>query len=36
MEKLVEILIEWGYVGAFISAILAGTIVPFSSELVVA
>lgn len=36
MEKLVEILIEWGYVGAFISALLAGTIVPFSSELVVA
>jgi membrane protein YqaA with SNARE-associated domain len=30
----VEILIDWGYVGLFIATFLAGSILPFSSELV--
>lgn len=34
VESLVQILIEWGYVGLFVSALLAGSIIPFSSELV--
>ena len=34
METLVQILIDWGYLGLFISALLAGSIIPFSSELV--
>lgn len=29
-----EILIDWGYVGLFIATFLAGSILPFSSELV--
>lgn len=36
VDGLVRLLIEWGYVGLFISALLAGSIVPFSSELVLA
>lgn len=34
IETLSQLLIEWGYVGMFVSAILAGSIIPFSSELV--
>ena len=34
IDALVQILIDWGYPGLFISALLAGSIVPFSSELV--
>ena len=33
-DSLVQLLIDWGYLGLFISALLAGSIVPFSSELV--
>ncbi|MGL4493074.1 MAG: DedA family protein, partial [Tannerellaceae bacterium] len=29
-----DFLIEWGYIGVFIAAFLAGTVVPFSSEVV--
>lgn len=32
--SLVQLLIDWGYFGLFISALLAGSIIPFSSELV--
>ena len=34
MDTFVQFLIDWGYVGMFIGAFLAGTVVPFSSELV--
>ena len=34
MDSIVEFFIEWGYIGLFLSALLAGSIVPFSSELV--
>lgn len=34
VDALVQVLTDWGYVGLFISALLAGSIVPFSSELV--
>ena len=34
INSIVELLIEWGLPGLFISALLAGSIVPFSSELV--
>ncbi len=34
VDALVQLLTDWGYVGLFISALLAGSIVPFSSELV--
>lgn len=34
VDTLVQLLTDWGYVGLFISALLAGSIVPFSSELV--
>lgn len=34
VDTLVQLLIDWGYVGLFVSALLAGSIVPFSSELV--
>lgn len=32
MESIIAFLIDWGYWGMLISAFLAGTIVPFSSE----
>jgi membrane protein YqaA with SNARE-associated domain len=32
VDTLVQLLIDWGYVGLFISALLAGSIIPFSSE----
>lgn len=34
IDSLIQLLIDWGYVGMFLSAILAGSILPFSSELV--
>ena len=34
VDGLIQVLIDWGYVGLFLSALLAGSIVPFSSELV--
>ena len=36
MDALVQFLIEWGYLGMFFSALLAGSVVPFSSEAVLA
>lgn len=36
IDFLVKLLIEWGYLGLFISSFLAGSIVPFSSEVVMA
>lgn len=35
MEFLIPILIQYGYWGMFISALLAATILPFSSEVVI-
>lgn len=34
IESLTRIFIEWGYGGLFLSAFIAGSIVPFSSELI--
>lgn len=34
IDAIVQILIEWGIPGLFLSAMLAGSIIPFSSELV--
>lgn len=34
MDTLIAILQDWGYFGAFVAAFLAGSIVPFSSEIV--
>ena len=34
VDSTIQLLIEWGLPGLFISALLAGSIVPFSSELV--
>lgn len=34
VDTLIQLLIDWGYAELFISALLAGSIVPFSSELV--
>ena len=34
MEAITEFLIDWGYWGLFLSAFVAGSIVPFSSEAV--
>lgn len=34
IDSLIQLLIDWGYVGLFISALLAGSVIPFSSELV--
>lgn len=34
IDTLIQLLIDWGYIGLFISALLAGSIIPFSSELV--
>lgn len=36
LDNLIQLLIDWGYVGLFISSFLAGSIVPFSSEVVMA
>ena len=34
MEQLVELLVEWGPMGMFVAAFLAGSFFPFSSEVV--
>ena len=34
MDAFIQFLTEWGYMGMFISAFLAGTVLPFSSEAV--
>ena len=34
MDTVLQFLTEWGYWGMFISAFLAGTVLPFSSEAV--
>lgn len=34
IDSLIQLLIDWGYVGLFMSALLAGSVLPFSSELV--
>lgn len=34
MDTIIQFFIEWGYIGLFLSALLAGSILPFSSELV--
>ena len=34
MESIVQFFVDWGYVGLFVSAFVAGSIVPFSSEAV--
>lgn len=34
IDTLIQLLIDWVYIGLFISALLAGSIIPFSSELV--
>lgn len=34
MDAFIQLLTDWGYVGMFLSAFLAGTILPFSSEAV--
>ena len=34
MDALVQFFIDWGYIGLFISALVAGSILPFSSEVV--
>lgn len=34
IDSLIQLLIDWGLPGLFISALLAGSIIPFSSELV--
>ncbi len=34
MDAFIELLVEWGVPGMFISAFLAGSVIPFSSELV--
>lgn len=36
IDALIQLLIEWGYVGMFFSSVLAGSILPFSSEVVMA
>lgn len=36
MDAFIQFLIDWGYLGIFLSAFLAGTVVPFSSEAVLA
>ena len=34
MDGLIQFVIDWGYIGLFISAFVAGSILPFSSEVV--
>lgn len=34
MESLIQFFVDWGYVGLFVSAFVAGSVVPFSSEAV--
>lgn len=34
MDAVIQFMTEWGYLGMFLSALIAGTVVPFSSEAV--
>ncbi len=34
MESIISFLIEWGYLGIFASAVVAGSVIPLSSEVV--
>ena len=34
MDAILQFMIEWGYLGMFLSALIAGTVIPFSSEAV--
>ena len=34
IDSLVQLMVDWGYLGLFVSAVLAGSVIPFSSELV--
>lgn len=34
MDAIVQFFVDWGYIGLFISALVAGSILPFSSEVV--
>ena len=34
VDSMIQLLIEWGLPGMFIAALLAGSVVPFSSEVV--
>lgn len=34
VDQLIQLLIDWGYLGLFLSALIAGSILSFSSELV--
>lgn len=34
MDAIIQFLIDWGYFGLFLSSLFAGSIVPFSSEIV--
>ena len=36
MDAIVELLTQWGYAGLFIGAVLAGSVLPFNSETVMA
>ena len=36
MDVIVELLTQWGYAGLFIGAVLAGSVLPFNSETVMA
>ena len=36
MESIAQFFVDWGYVGLFLSALVAGSILPFSSEAVLA
>ena len=36
IDTLVQLMTDWGYVGLFLSSLLAGSVIPFSSELVLA
>ncbi|MCD8262137.1 MAG: DedA family protein [Bacteroides sp.] len=35
IQSFIATLTDWGYVGLFLSALLAGSVIPFSSELVI-
>ena len=34
MDAIVQFFVDWGYIGLFLSALVAGSILPFSSEVV--
>ena len=36
MDTLIDLLIQYGYVGMFLASLLAGSVFPFSSEAVMA